>query len=64
MSTDASSPRVEAACLFVKYMAKGVQERIANDYAMYECFDESCGAILNHHDEAGVEKNADRLRHR
>ncbi|MDA9856541.1 sulfatase [Rubripirellula sp.] len=43
--------------LFEKYQAKGIPDRIAKYYAMCDWFDETCGALVNHIDEAGVGEN-------
>ena len=51
------TPHTPPARLLEKYKAKGVQERIAKYYAMCEWFDETCGALVNHIDEAGVQEN-------
>ena len=40
--------------LHKKYLAKGVQKRVAQYYAMCEWFDETCGALMNHIDQAGI----------
>ena len=40
--------------LHKKYLAKGVQSRVAQYYAMCEWFDETCGALMNHIDQAGI----------
>ena len=40
--------------LYKKYLAKGVQSRVAQYYAMCEWFDETCGALMNHIDQAGI----------
>jgi uncharacterized sulfatase len=40
--------------LHKKYLAKGVQDRVAKYYAMCEWFDETCGALMNHIDQAGI----------
>ena len=37
-----------------KYLAKGVQKRVAQYYAMCEWFDETCGTLVNHIDESGI----------
>ena len=43
--------------LHKKYLAKGVQKRVAQYYAMCEWFDETCGALMNHIDESGIAKD-------
>ena len=40
--------------LHKKYLAKGVQKRVAQYYAMCEWFDETCGTLVNHIDESGI----------
>jgi arylsulfatase A-like enzyme len=40
--------------LHKKYLAKGVNDRVAKYYAMCEWFDETCGALMNHIDESGI----------
>ena len=40
--------------LHKKYLAKGVQKRVAQYYAMCEWFDETCGALMNHIDKSGI----------
>lgn len=40
--------------LLAKYQARGVHERIARYYAMCEWFDETCGQLLGHLDQAGI----------
>ncbi len=40
-----------------KYLAKGVQDRIAKYYAMCEWLDETCGELVGHLDKAGVAEN-------
>ena len=37
-----------------KYLAKGIQDRIAKYYAMCEWFDETCGALVKHVDDSGI----------
>ena len=51
------TPHTPPARLLEKYKAKGVHERIAKYYAMCEWFDETCGALINHIDEAGIKEN-------
>jgi arylsulfatase A-like enzyme len=51
------TPHNPPARLFEKYLAKGVQQRIAKYYAMCEWFDETCGALVNHIDESGIAEN-------
>ena len=51
------TPHTPPARLFEKYKAKGVHERIAKYYAMCEWFDETCGALVNHIDNAGIKEN-------
>ena len=51
------TPHTPPARLFEKYKAKGVHERIAKYYAMCEWFDETCGALMNHIDDAGIKEN-------
>jgi uncharacterized sulfatase len=40
-----------------KYLAKGVQKRVAQYYAMCEWFDETCGQLMDHLDDAGIADN-------
>lgn len=40
--------------LLKKYVAKGAPERIAKYHAMCEWFDETCGALVKHIDDAGI----------
>ena len=40
-----------------KYLAKGVQKRVAQYYAMCEWFDETCGQLMDHLDDTGVADN-------
>ncbi len=51
------TPHTPPARLLDKYVAKGVQPRIAKYYAMCEWFDETCGALVDHIDAAGVGEN-------
>lgn len=51
------TPHTPPARLLEKYKAKGVQERIAKYYAMCEWFDETCGALIDHIDDAGIKEN-------
>lgn len=51
------TPHTPPERLYKKYLAKGVQQRIAKYYAMCEWFDETCGALVNHIDDAGIAKN-------
>jgi arylsulfatase A-like enzyme len=48
------TPHTPPARLFKKYQAKGLPERIAKYYAMCEWFDETCGALVKHIDDAGI----------
>ncbi|MEO0415550.1 MAG: sulfatase-like hydrolase/transferase, partial [Verrucomicrobiota bacterium] len=48
------TPHTPPDRLFKKYQAKGLPEAIAKYYAMCEWFDETCGALVNHIDDAGV----------
>ena len=43
--------------LHKKYLAKGVQKQVAQYYAMCEWFDETCRALMNHIDQAGIAEN-------
>ena len=43
--------------LLDKYVAPGRPEKLAKYYAMCEWFDETCGQILSHLDEAGLREN-------
>lgn len=44
--------------LFDKYKAKGIpSDHVARYYAMVEWFDETCGQLINHLDQAGLRKN-------
>ena len=40
-----------------KYLAKGIQDRIAKYYAMCEWFDETCGALVKHVDDSGIKED-------
>lgn len=40
-----------------KYLAKGVQKRVAQYYAMCEWFDETCGQLMQHIDDTGIAEN-------
>ena len=51
------TPHTPPDRILKKYIAKGVQERIAKYYAMCEWFDETCGTLVKHIDEAGVGNN-------
>ncbi len=51
------TPHNPPARLLDKYVAKGVQQRIAKYYAMCEWFDETCGALVDHIDKSGVAEN-------
>ena len=51
------TPHTPPERLYKKYLDKGVQQRIAKYYAMCEWFDETCGALVNHIDEAGIAEN-------
>ncbi|MDB4676984.1 sulfatase-like hydrolase/transferase [bacterium] len=51
------TPHTPPDRLLKKYLKKGVQERIAKYYAMCEWFDETCGALVNHIDNAGIAEN-------
>ncbi|MCH2180280.1 MAG: sulfatase [Mariniblastus sp.] len=51
------TPHTPPGRILKKYIAKGVQERVAKYYAMCEWFDETCGALVNHIDESGLGKN-------
>lgn len=51
------TPHTPPQRLFKKYVAKGVQERIAKYYAMCEWFDETCGELIQHIDDAGISEN-------
>ena len=51
------TPHTPPARLLKKYQAKGVPVRIAKYYAMCEWFDETCGALVEHIDGAGIGKN-------
>ncbi len=48
------TPHNPPARLLDKYLKKGVQERIAQYYAMCEWFDETCGTLLDHIDNSGI----------
>ena len=52
-----TTPHTPPARLLKKYQAKGVPVRIAKYYAMCEWFDETCGALVEHIDGAGIGKN-------
>ena len=51
------TPHTPPDRLFQKYVAKDVPERIAKYYAMCEWFDETCGALIQHIDDAGIAEN-------
>lgn len=51
------TPHNPPARLNDKYLAKGFTGEVAKYYAMCEWFDETCGALVNHLDEAGVGEN-------
>ena len=51
------TPHTPPTRLLEKYRAKGVPDRIAKYYAMCEWFDETCGALINHIDDAGIKEN-------
>ena len=51
------TPHTPPDRLLKKYLAKGVQERIAKYYAMCEWFDETCGSLVNHIDQSGIKEN-------
>ena len=51
------TPHTPPDRILKKYIAKGVQERIAKYYAMCEWFDETCGTLVNHIDESGIGNN-------
>ena len=51
------TPHTPPARLLDKYIAKGVQARIAKYHAMCEWFDETCGTLVNHIDDSGVSEN-------
>jgi uncharacterized sulfatase len=51
------TPHTPPERILKKYIAKGVQERIAKYYAMCEWFDETCGTLVKHIDESGVGNN-------
>ena len=51
------TPHTPPKRLLDKYVAKGVQERIAKYYAMCEWFDETCGELVNHIDNSGIKEN-------
>jgi len=51
------TPHTPPNRILKKYIAKGVQERIAKYYAMCEWFDETCGTLIKHIDESGVGNN-------
>ncbi|EMI45537.1 sulfatase atsG [Rhodopirellula sp. SWK7] len=48
------TPHNPPARFLDKYLKKGVQERVAQYYAMCEWFDETCGTLLDHIDESGI----------
>lgn len=51
------TPHTPPDRLFKKYQTKGVPDRIAKYYAMCEWFDETCGALVKHVDDAGIAEN-------
>ena len=51
------TPHTPPERLYKKYLDKGVQQRVAKYYAMCEWFDETCGALVKHIDDAGIAKN-------
>ncbi|MEC8474247.1 MAG: sulfatase-like hydrolase/transferase, partial [Planctomycetota bacterium] len=51
------TPHTPPDRLLKKYLAKGVQSRIAKYYAMCEWFDETCGSLVNHIDQSGIKEN-------
>lgn len=51
------TPHTPPDRLFKKYQAKGFPERIAKYQAMCEWFDETCGALIKHVDDAGIAEN-------
>ncbi len=51
------TPHTPPERLYQKYLNKGVQQRVAKYYAMCEWFDETCGDLVNHIDDAGVAEN-------
>ncbi|WP_404306173.1 sulfatase family protein [Neorhodopirellula lusitana] len=48
------TPHNPPARILDKYLKKGVQERVAQYYAMCEWFDETCGTLLDHIDGTGI----------
>lgn len=51
------TPHTPPERLFKKYRAKGIPDHIAKYYAMCEWFDETCGALVEHVDDAGIAEN-------
>ena len=51
------TPHNPPARLYNKYLDKGIHARIAKYYAMCEWFDETCGSLVDHIDNAGVKEN-------
>jgi uncharacterized sulfatase len=51
------SPHNPPPRLFEKYRGPGVSDHVARYHAMCEWFDESCGALLDHLRERGLEQN-------
>ena len=51
------TPHNPPARILDKYLKKGIQTRIAKYYAMCEWFDETCGQLVKHIDDAGIKEN-------